>query len=188
MPKVLDAIVGGWMLSGQFQIQSGTPTVFSTDSFFSGRNFALPKDQQSLDRWFDTSQFIRFPARNTDISNYPAWTGIQNLPGYNWKPSSSSDATKNGVYQDFATYIRDYPTRWGNVRNSRVNNVDAVISKNWGIKEKVRLQYRFEVYNAFNHVRFGGPNTDPTNASFGVVAKTQQNNARLVQMALKLYY
>jgi hypothetical protein len=187
MPGVLDAIVGGWMLSGQFQIQSGTPVVFGTDSFFSGRDFSLPKGQQSLDKWFDTAQFIRFPARNTDVSTYPTWTGIQNMPGYNWTPSAS-DATRNGVYQSFATYIRDYPTRWANVRGSRVNNVDAVISKNWNIKEKVRIQYRFEVYNAFNHVRFGGPNTDPASANFGVVGKTQQNNSRLIQMALKLYY
>jgi hypothetical protein len=188
MPKALDAVLGGWMLSGQFQIQSGTPTVFGTDSFFSGLDFSLPEGQQSLDKWFDTAQFIRFPARNTDVSTYPTWTGIQNMPGYNWKPASASDATKNGVYQSFATYIRNHPTRWANVRNSRVNNVDAVISKNWNIKEKVRIQYRFEVYNAFNHVRFGGPNTDPASASFGVVGKTQQNNSRLIQMALKLYY
>ena len=66
--------------------------------------------------------------------------------------------------------------------------MDAVISKNWSVREKVRIQYRFEVYNAFNHVRFAGPNSDPTSSSFGVVGKTQQNNARLVQMALKLYF
>jgi hypothetical protein len=187
MPKVLDAVVGGWMMSGQFQIQSGVPVVFGTDSFFSGQNFALPNGTQSLDKWFDTSQFIRFPAKNTDISQYPWWTGIQSLPGYNYKPAAG-DTITNGVYQDFATYIRNYPTRWGSVRASRVNNVDAVISKNWNIQERVRVQYRFEVYNAFNHVRFGAPNSDPTSSSFGVVGKTQQNNARLVQMALKLYF
>jgi hypothetical protein len=161
--------------------------VFGTDSYFSGQNFAL-QSGQSLDKWFDTAQFIRFPARNTDISTYPWWTGIQSLPGYNWKPESSSDATKNGVYQDFATYVRTIPTRWSNVRASRVNNVDAVISKNWNVMEKVRVQYRFEVYNLFNHVRFAAPNADPTSSSFGVVGKTQQNNSRLVQMALKLYF
>jgi hypothetical protein len=189
MNKVLDAVVGGWMLSGQFNIQSGVPVVFNaTDSFFfSGQDFALPKGQQSLAQWFDTSQFIRFPAKNTDISAYPAWTGIQSLPGYNFKPSSS-DTARNGVYQDFATYVRTIPTRWADVRASRVNNVDAVISKSWSIREKVRVQYRFEAYNLFNHVRFGGPNTDPTSASFGKVDPTEQNNARLVQMALKLYY
>jgi len=187
MPKVADAIMGGWQLSGQFNIQSGVPVVFSTDSFFSGKSFALPHDQQSLPQWFDTTQFIRFPAKNTDISNYPAWTGIQNLPGYNYKPAAG-DTITNGVYQDFGSYIRNCPTRWSNVRASRVNNVDAVISKSFSIRERVRVQYRFEVYNGFNHVRFGAPNTDPTSASFGKVDPTEQNNARLVQMALKLYF
>ena len=69
-----------------------------------------------------------------------------------------------------------------------MNNVDMVISKNWSVMEKVRIQYRFEVYNGFNHVRFAAPNSDPTSSSFGIVGKTQQNNSRLVQMALKLYY
>jgi hypothetical protein len=187
MPKVLDAVVGGWMMSGQYQIQSGTPVVFGTDSFFSGQSFALPKDQQSLDKWFDTSQFVRFPAKNTDISTYPWWTGVMSLPGANYKPAAG-DTITNGVYQSFATYVRNYPTRWSNVRGARVNNVDTVISKNWNIREKVRIQYRFEVYNAFNHVRFGGPNSDPGSSNFGIVGKTQQNNARLVQMALKIYY
>jgi hypothetical protein len=176
-------------LAYRFNIQSGVPVVFNaTDSFFfSGKNFALPNDQQSLAKWFDTSQFIRFPDKNTDISNYPAWTGIQNLPGYNYKPAPG-DTIKNGVFQDFATYVRTIPTRWSNVRASRVNNVDAVISKSWRIREQVKLQYRFETYNAFNHVRFGAPNADPTNSNFGVVAPTQQNNARLIQMAMKLYW
>jgi hypothetical protein len=189
MPKVADFVVGGWQLSGQFVIQSGVPVVFNaTDSFFfSGKDFALPKGQQSLAQWFDTTQFIRFPAKNTDISTYPAWTGIQNLPGYNFKPSAS-DTARNGVYQDFAGYIRTIPTRWADVRASRTNNVDAVISKSFTIREKVKFQYRFEVYNLFNHVRFGAPNADPTSASFGKVDPTEQNNARLVQMALKMSF
>jgi hypothetical protein len=187
MNKVVNAVVGGWMLSGQYNIQSGVPVVFGTDSFFSGKDFALPSGKQSLSQWFDTTQFIRFPSKNTDISQYPAWTGIQNMPGYNYKPASN-DTITNGVYQDFATYIRNYPTRWADVRASRVNNVDAVISKNWSIRERARLQFRFETYNLFNHVRFGGPNTDPASASFGKVDPTEQNNARLVQMSMKLYY
>src|SRR5262249_34142105 len=98
MPKVADFVVGGWQLSGQFTIQSGVPVAFVNssnvpyDSFFSGKDFALPHDQQSLAQWFDTSQFVRFPAKNTDISTYPAWTGIQNLPGYNYKPTASDTA------------------------------------------------------------------------------------------------
>ena len=177
MPKVLDAVVGGWQLSGQFQIQSGVPVVFGTDSFFSGQNFAL-QSGQSLNKWFDTSQFLRFP-ENTDISTYPAWTGVKNLPGYNCKPTSASDATRNGVYQDFATYIRNYPTRWGNVRASRTNNLDMVIYKNLTSWRRSGSSSGSRCTTRFNHVRFAAPNSDPTSSSFGIVGKTQQNNSRL---------
>ena len=187
MPKAVDAILGGWQLSGQYNIQSGVPVVFGTDSFFSGKNFALPRDKQSLNEWFDTSQFIPFPSRNADISNYPAWTGIQNLPGYNYKPAAG-DSIRNGVYQDFATFIRTYPTRWAIVRASRVNNLDGGIFKNFKIRERFRLQYRFEAFNAFNHVRFPAPDTNPGAATFGRVPKTEQNQPRQIQMALKLYF
>ncbi len=121
------------------------------------------------------------------LARYPAWTGVQNLPGYNYVPASG-DSIKNGVYQDFGTYVRTIPTRWKDIRASRVNNVDAVISKNFLVRERVRIQYRFEVYNALNHVRFPSPNADPTSSSFGKVNPTEENNARLVQMALKLSF
>ncbi len=187
MPKALDLAIGGWELSGHYNIQSGVPVVFGDDCFYDGQDISLPRDQQSLDRWFDTSHFIRFPDKNTDISNYPSWTGIQNLAGYNYKPAAN-DSIKNGVYQDFAANVRRFPTRWGNVRVSRTNELNMGIYKNFRIREELRLQYRFETFNAFNHVRFGEPETDPTSASFGRVTPTQQNNARQVQMALKLYF
>jgi hypothetical protein len=187
MPKLADAVVGGWQLSGQFNIQSGVPVVFGTDSFFSGSSFALSHDQQSLKRWFDTSQFQRFPDKTADITTYPAWTGVMSLPGASYKPAAS-DTIKNGVYQDFASYIRNYPTRWGNVRASRTNNVDLGIYKNFKMAERVKLQFRFETYNTFNHARFGAPNSDPTSSSFGVVTASQQNAPRTIQMALKLSF
>ncbi len=193
MPKLLDAVAGGWEISGQYNSQSGVPVAFNaTDSFFyDGKNIALPGGEQNLDRWFDTSHFYRFPDRSCDaacLAAYPAWTGVQNLPGYNWQPSSTTDATRNGVYQDFGNYVRTIPTRWANVRASRVNNLDAGIYKNFKIRETVKIQYRFETFNTFNHPRFAAPNANPTSGSFGRVDKTQQNNARLVQMALKITF
>jgi hypothetical protein len=193
MPKALDFLVGGWQLSGQFTIQSGSPVTFddSDSFFFSGKDFKVPGSKQSLAQWFDTSQFYRFPDKvmsPATLATYPAWTAVENLPGYNYKPAAG-DSIKNGVYQDFATYIRTIPTRWSDIRSSRVNNVDAIISKSFTFREKFRLQYRFETYNLFNHVRFGAPaSTDPANSSFGKVNPTEQNNARLVQMALKLFF
>jgi len=111
---------------------------------------ALPHDKQSLNEWFDTSQFRAFPSKTTDISNYPAWTGVQNLPGANYKPAPG-DSIKNGVYQDFANYVRYYPTRWSDVRASRVNSADIGVRKNLSLTEHTRFQLRIDAFNAFNH-------------------------------------
>jgi len=192
LTPILDALAGGWQLSGQFTIQSGAPVSFDANDsfFFSGRDFELPSGKRTLAEWFDTSQFYRFPDKTIDLAalaQYPAWTGVQNLPGYSYKPDPS-DSIKNGVYQDFGTYVRSIPTRWADIRASRVNNLDGVVSKNFLVRERIRVQYRFEAYNVFNHVRFGAPNADPTSSNFGKVNPTELNNARLVQMALKLSF
>lgn len=188
LPGALDGFIGGWELAGQLTLQSGVPVVFGTDSFYDGGDFHLPRDQRTLDRWFDTSHFVKFPDKKTNISDYPAWTGIFNMPGANYQPASPDDAVQNGVYKDFGDFVRRYPTRWGNVRASRVNEVNLGIFKNFRITEQTKLQFRMEAFNAFNHVRFGGPDTNPGSANFGRVAPVQQNTARQVQLALKLNF
>jgi hypothetical protein len=189
MPKIADAILGGWELVGQYNVQSGVPVVFNaTDNFFfTGQDFSIPKDKQSLDHWFDTTQFLPFPSKNTDISTYPAWTGIQNLPGYNYKPAPG-DTIKNGVYQDFGTYVRTIPTRWGDVRVSNVNEANIGLYKNIRFTERMKMQLRFDAFNALNHPRFPGPDTNPGNSTFGRVQKSQQNQARAIELGARLTF
>jgi hypothetical protein len=189
MNKWADALVGGWELAGQYNVQSGTPVTFTaTDNFFfSGKDISLPSGKQSLEQWFDTTQFLPFPSKNTDISLYPAWTGIQNLPGYNYKPSPT-DTIKNGVYQDFATYVRNIPTRWADVRTSRVNELNIGLYKSFHPLERMKVQLRFDAFNAFNHPRFPGPDTNPGNSTFGRVSKSEQNQARAVELGARLTF
>jgi len=188
MSGLADAFLGGWELTGQLTIQSGVPLVFGTDSFYDGKDFHLPRGERTLDRWFDTSHFVRFPDKKTDISTYLDWTGIFNLPGANYKATSPNDDVQNGVYKDFGAFVRRYPTRWGNARASRVNEVNLGIFKNFRATEQVKIQFRLEAFNAFNHPRFGGANTDPGSSNFGRVTPAQENTARLVQVALKVNF
>jgi hypothetical protein len=187
MPRVADAVVGGWEIAAQYTIQSGAPVVFDTDSFFDGQNFGLSRSERALARWFDTSHFVKFPNQNDDLSLYPAWTGVQNLPGANYKPSGPNDP-KNGVYADFGNYVRRFPTRWASVRASRVNELNLGLFKNFKFRESWKIQLRGEAFNAFNHVRFPGPQTNPGSGNFGVVTPTQQNQARVLQVALKINF
>jgi hypothetical protein len=176
MPKALDAVVGGWQLSGQYIIQSGAPVVFGTNSFFDGQDMSIPRNERALDRWFETEHFVKFPNSGDDISRWPAWTGVHSLPGANY------------VYADFGNYIRKYPTRWSNVRASRTNELNLGLFKNFRFGERVKAQLRGEFFNIFNHARFGHPNTDPGSSVFGVVTPSQVNQPRVGQMALKISF
>jgi hypothetical protein len=51
----------------------------------------------------------------------------------------------------------------------------------------VRVQFRAEWFNAFNTVRFSGPNTSVTAANFGVIS-TQSNSPRQTQFGLKVLF
>jgi len=109
------------------------------------------------------------------------------MPGANYKPASN-DTIKNGVYQDFASYIRNYPTRWGNIRQQGISELVVGLYKNFAFNEATRLQLRFDAFNALNHPRFGGPNTNPGSSNFGIVTLSQANQARTVELGAKLYF
>ncbi len=87
--------------------------------------------------------------------------------------------------QQLGSNVRGFPTRFSNLRNDGANNIDASILKNFDITEGVRLQFRCEFFNFFNHVTFNGPDLGPTNSNFGRIT-SQANLPRSTQMALRL--
>jgi hypothetical protein len=68
-------------------------------------------------------------------------------------------------------------------------NTDLSIIKHFALpREGMRLDFRTEIFNLFNHAQFGAPGGDFNSpATFGVVNSTV-NNPRLVQFALKLAF
>ena len=82
---------------------------------------------------------------------------------------------------------RTFPQMFNNLRSQGANNADLSLIKNFRIRERVKLQYRFEAFNALNRTQFAGPNVNPTNTTFGRIT-AQANSARVIQMGLRLQF
>jgi TonB-dependent Receptor Plug Domain len=84
------------------------------------------------------------------------------------------------------------------LRGPGVNNFDFSLFKDFRFTEKLRLQYRAEFFNAFNHLQWFGINTgvSATNPGTAVTAATRGASGQLtstrdprnIQMALKLFF
>jgi hypothetical protein len=75
----------------------------------------------------------------------------------------------------------------GMVRQPRTENVDLSLTKNWRIRERYGMQFRTEMFNAFNHVNFNGFNTDlSAGTSFGRLTSTR--GPREIQFGLKFTF
>jgi hypothetical protein len=80
-------------------------------------------------------------------------------------------------------------------RGPGINNWDMAIFKNFPIREQMRLQFRWELYNVFNHTQFSGLDAtarfDPAtgeqvNRRFGEF--TGARDPRQMQLALRFYF
>jgi len=82
---------------------------------------------------------------------------------------------------------RTFPFLFSNIRRPGYQNWDASLSKNFPIKEDLRLQFRFEMVNMMNHPWFNDTaSVDVTNAAFGRLNPTQRNLPRFIKLALHL--
>ncbi|MBI1356466.1 MAG: hypothetical protein GC160_19155 [Acidobacteria bacterium] len=66
------------------------------------------------------------------------------------------------------------------------NNWDIGIQKLFGITEGVRVQFRAEMFNAFNHAQFNNPNANASSGNFGLIGSA--GRPRLVQFGLKVLF
>ena len=181
---VVSRIAGGWQVQGVYTYQSGPPLSWG-NAVLNGdiNDVRLPGDQQTPQRWINTSGFVTAAASQPNDYN-----------------------------------IRTFPLRFGFIRGDNNNNFDLSVVKNTNLTEGMRLQFRAEFINAFNHVWFpsGGvplsasgivnnarPNpqgvqgvstagvvTFPSSAAFGSIggASNQANYPRRVQLGLKLIF
>jgi hypothetical protein len=80
------------------------------------------------------------------------------------------------------------------IRGPGLNNFDVSIFKNFALAERMKLQFRSEFYNAFNHTQFTGLDTAArfdaqgrqVNMRFGEFSNAAE--PRRIQFALRLSF
>jgi len=157
--RAMDAVFGGWQLSGIHVVQGGlglTATLGGSSVLNLGGerqarpnlvgNPVLPSSQRTAQRWFNTDAFAVF----------------------NPAPQAFGNA---GV---------------GIMRGPNLVNFDFNLAKNFRVDESRSIQFRTEIFNAFNHANFNPPDIRKDATTFGQILSAQ--NARIMQFALKLYF
>lgn len=77
-------------------------------------------------------------------------------------------------------------THAGTIVGPGYTNFDLAFFKNLHYNETKYLQFRWEMFNAFNHDNLGNPNTDVSSGNFGVISYA--NSSRIMQAGLKLFF
>lgn len=128
------------------------------------------------------------------------------IPGLGLRPNvvAGCNASKDGSAQSrlnawFNTSCFTVPAPYSLGNESRVDpvlrgpgiaNYNVSLLKRTPITERFNIEFRTEVYNLFNRVQFGPPNTSVTtaaNATTGVIS-TQINTPRTIQFALRFLF
>jgi hypothetical protein len=89
--------------------------------------------------------------------------------------------------QQLVFNVRTFDTQFNNLRRDATKQADLSLTKKFKVDEKRYLQLVMEAFNVNNHVTFGAPQTNPTNAQFGLIT-TQANTPRRLESALRLVW
>jgi len=127
---------------------------------------------------------------NSDVNN-----GVGGRAG-NYPDAVPGQKPNNGTHSvaqwfNTAAFVDPSYTRYGTsgagtIVGPGLVNFDLSIFKNIKFTESKSLQFRWEMFNAFNHVNLGNPNTDRSSGQFGLI--TYAGAARIMQAGLKLYF
>jgi hypothetical protein len=161
----LDRLIGNWQLSGVQTIQSGPPF---------------------------TAQLSYNPSNDGDTRN-PVRPS--------WNPNFSGPVIQGGPNQYFnaGAFVQPLPGTYGNVGRNILQGpglveTDLSLTKMFSFADRLKLQFRSEFFNIFNHTNFNTPNpvvyasaTGGPSPTAGVISSTT-TTSRQIQFGLKLLW
>ena len=138
--------LGGYTLTGIFTVRTGTPfSVYdTTNSINAGAGYGIPR--------LVPSSTISSYSTGTPVS---AGAGTNNftvltLPGGNFTPFSFLGVNGTDPASDFGPFPADMTAR-NAFRGPGAWNFDFAVSKSFSLTERMKLEFRAEAFDLFNH-------------------------------------
>jgi hypothetical protein len=163
---VVDALLGGWTISGINTLTSGEVTSLTYTPSAAFQVSGIAQD-------FRGANFYR--------------------ANVNGSPYGDKSSVTNYLSRDAVTIPTDPSKPFGNsernaVRGPRFWQVDMVASKDFRLPfgDQTKLQFRFEAFNLLNKTNFRSPNANRSLANFGTITSTF--DARQMQLGAKLMF
>jgi hypothetical protein len=162
---VLDAFLGGWQTNGILRIAAGRPIIPLLDS------------SNPIPTWSQRPDLLE-PLRRASGPPEAAAEGV------------SYFANPDALAQPADFTLGTAPRTITSVRQPGARDVSMSLFKEFpmdSIHEGMRLEFRAESFNTFNHPQFQGPNATLGSGEFGLITSTV-NLPRQLQFGLKLYF
>lgn len=160
---LIRAALGQWELSTIYTIQSGAP--FGIAGGFGSNNSGAQQYGDRGDRVLGQPLNIHQGSKQQWLTHYFNPNAfVPNAPG------TFGDTGKNPY------------------RGPGINTADVALIKNWTVRERYNAQFRWEMFNAFNHPSFATPNNDPSSSNFGQITSIGPIQPRVMQGAIKLTF
>lgn len=139
--------LGGWTLVGLFTVRTGTPfSVFdTTNSLNAGAGYGIP-------RYVPTTPITSLSAHSPQNVGPNQYT-ILTLPTANTTPFTTSLDGFPVAVSDFGPYPANMTGR-NMFRGPGAWNLDAAITKSFALTERLKLEFRAEGFDIFNHHNF----------------------------------
>ena len=150
MNRILNGAVGGWSLATLITEQSGLPMTIGMSSAQLANGTQRPNVVCSQ---LKTGFSMNDAAMNWQNTDLPA-AHFLNQDCFA-KPGDQNPGNA--------------PRYFSNLRVNGIHNIDMNIYKSFVPKEGMKLDVRVEMFNFFNHPRFGQPNSSVGDGEFGTV-------------------
>ena len=160
LPQWADLVAGGWTLTTITTFSTGTPVQLAAPNQ-TGSAFITPLPNRVCD------------GRSSQLS------GDVRNNGFLWFDTACFPVPPVGYFGNSGPTVISGPG---------INNWNIGVEKSFVLlREATRLQFRAELFNAWNHAQFDRPNGNAgAGANFGRISATRP--PRLIQIAMKVYW